>query len=50
MATHIKNMDQARALKIAREVMTDFDHHGRTEKAPAVEWQTKFSGRVCCDL
>lgn len=42
--TTIKNMDQARALKIAREVMAEFAHTRGViwKKRIRYEWQTKL--------
>jgi hypothetical protein len=44
MAAQIKNMDQARALKIAREVMTEFAYTRGVvwKKRIRFEWQTKL--------
>ena len=44
MAAQIKNMDQARALKIAREVMTDFAFSRGVvwKERIRFEWQTKL--------
>jgi hypothetical protein len=44
MAGQIKNMDQARALKIAREVLTEFAYTRGVvwKKRIRFEWQTKL--------
>lgn len=44
MATHIKTMDQAHALKIARELMTEFAYTRGVvwKKRIRYEWQTKL--------
>lgn len=44
MAAHIQNIDQANALKIAREVMADFAYTRGViwKKRIRFEWQTKI--------
>lgn len=52
MATHIKTMDQAHALKVAREMLADFAHSRGVvwKKRIRYEWQTTLRRPLLLEL